>query len=89
VHLLTPEVTRKMKRVLVLTLISLPFLAVAPAVEGCGSASELPGEGSTSETASCDKDALPALCAKCSDGSSACAHWVVVDGQCTVVLCGD
>jgi hypothetical protein len=77
-----------MKRALVLTLIGLPFLALAPAVAGCGAASEIPGEDSSSQTPDCD-DALPTFCLKCSDGSTGCPHWVIVDGQCTVALCDE
>jgi hypothetical protein len=33
------------------------------------------------------KGPLPALCQVCSDGTTACAHWVVEHGVCTVEIC--
>ena len=77
-----------MNRALVLTALSFSFLLAAPILQGCSSA----GNESTDSSASDDlkkscKGALPDICEKCDDGSSACAHWVKTGGKCEVQIC--
>src|ERR1700729_116163 len=78
-----------MNRALVLTALSFSFLLAAPILQGCSSASDESAASSSSDDlkkSSC-KGALPDICEKCGDGTSACAHWVKTDGKCEVQIC--
>jgi hypothetical protein len=77
-----------MNRALVLTALSFSFLFAAPVLQGCSSASDESTDNSSSDDLkkSC-KGALPDICEKCDDGSSACAHWVKTGGKCEIQIC--